>query len=78
MMKSNNNIPLTNLECGKTAIINQIITGIHGQALTTRFQSLGLVSGKKVKVIRKSWLGEPSMLKLVVQLRSHFVLKRRI
>lgn len=57
MMKSNNNIPLTNLECGKTAIINQIITGIHGQALTTRFQSLGLVSGKKVKVIRKSWLG---------------------
>lgn len=78
MMKSNNNIPLTNLECGKTAIINQIITGIHGQALTTRFQSLGLVSGKKVKVIRKSWLGELSMLKLVVQLRSHFVLKRRI
>lgn len=57
MMKSNNNIPLTHLECGKTAIINQIITGIHGQALTTRFQSLGLVSGKKVKVIRKSWLG---------------------
>ncbi len=57
MTKSNQQISLTNLDCGKTAIINQIIPGIHGDALTTRFQSLGLVSGKKVKVIRKSWLG---------------------
>jgi len=57
MTQANNNISLSHLDCGKTAIINQIITGIHGEALTTRFQSLGLVSGKKVKVIRKSWLG---------------------
>ena len=57
MTKSDKQISLTNLDCGKTAIIHQIITGIHGEALTTRFQSLGLVSGKKVKVIRKSWLG---------------------
>lgn len=57
MSETNREFSLTNLDCGKTAIINQVITGVHGQALTTRFQSLGLVSGKKVKVIRKSWLG---------------------
>ncbi|HIK38096.1 MAG: ferrous iron transport protein A [Geminocystis sp.] len=63
-MANNQHHPLTNLEVGKAAIVCQILTGIHGKALTNRLKSLGLVSGKKVKILRKLWWGKTLHVKV--------------
>lgn len=48
---------LADLKPHQIATVKEIITGKHGDGLTNRLQSLGFITGKKVKLLRRFWFG---------------------
>lgn len=52
-------MPLSELPLGEVAIVKQVQSGPHGQALISRLAAMGITATRTISVLRKAHLGGP-------------------
>ncbi|GAB4546016.1 MAG: hypothetical protein Tsb0014_40410 [Pleurocapsa sp.] len=50
---------LSELESGKSAVVDQIHLNRHGHELGKRLVAMGIIPDKPIEVLRKAWFGGP-------------------